>query len=402
MAEEPTRDKADRSPGEGQPGLGVRAIHQRRRTTAAGVQPQVLLQRTREPEQPAVVDRVEASLTDAPAHAVVPRAPGLAPASAYAPSLQETRTAGISSVDLLPHQNEVGIRYAVGRSEMIYGGTELGRYPREGIPRSYHVVGSTTRIGLARGILVAYGIDVTVVCAVTHAVTRAVVSAVACGGARFTSDASTPFHVPRHKADARRGEADRLGYGGGDVQVASGYVGSAVDDGHVIGARALVADRKFGPERERVMRRSPRRGCEDLTRGGGGSVQAGTVPGRAASRGLGFFCHAGGRGQQACPHQGSGEQQQFTHRKSPPSRLHKGATIHTRGRNANVRPTTYVPEYVPEVMRNVSSIMLRIVRRMRRWPASRRAEGRARVRCEGERRGAWHLPRRSHLVHQAS
>src|SRR5215203_5387754 len=152
-----------------------------------------------------------------------------------------------SEVDLLPHQNEVGIRYAVGRSEMIYGGTELGRYPREGIPRSYHVVG-TTRIGLARGILVAYGIDVTVVCAV--------VSAVACGGARFTSDASAPFHVPRHKADAR----------GRDVQVASGYVGSAVDDGHVIGARALVADRKVRPERERVMRRSPRRGCEDRTR----------------------------------------------------------------------------------------------------------------------------------------
>src|SRR5919112_3021180 len=275
-----------------------------------------------------------------------------------------------SVVDLLPHQNEVGIRYAVGRSEMIYGGTELGRYPREGIPRSYHVVGSTTRIGLARGILVAYGIDVKVVGAVACTVTRAVVSAVACGGARFTSDASAPFHVPRHKADARRREADRLGYGGGDVQVASGYVGSAVDDGHVIGARALVADRKFGPERERVMRRSPRRGCEDLTRGGGVPVQAGTVPGRAASRGLGFFCHAGGRGQQACPHQGSGEQQQFTHRKSPPSRLHKGATIHTRGRNANVRPTTYVPE----VMRNVSATMLRIVRKMRRRSASRRAD----------------------------
>src|SRR5215203_1904905 len=79
-------DKADRSPGEGQPGPGVRAIHQRRRTTAAGVQPQVLLQRTRGPGQPAVVDRVEASLTGAPAHAVVPRAPGLAPASAYAPT----------------------------------------------------------------------------------------------------------------------------------------------------------------------------------------------------------------------------------------------------------------------------------------------------------------------------
>src|ERR671910_175455 len=291
-------DKADRTPGEGQPGPGIRAIHQRPRTTAAGVQPQVLLQRTRGPGQPAVVDRVEASLTDAPAHAVVPRAPGLAPASAYAPSLQKTRTAGISSVDLLPHQNEVGIRYAVGRSEMIYGGTELGRYPREGIPRSYHVVGSTIRIGLARGILVAYGIDVAVVCAVTRAVvgsiTRAVVSAVACGGARFTSDASAPFHVPRHKADARRREADRLGYGGGDVQVASGYVGSAVDDGHVIGARALVADRKFGPERERLMRSSPRRGCEDLTRGGGIPVQAGTVPGRAASLCPGFFWHARG------------------------------------------------------------------------------------------------------------
>src|ERR671910_2747648 len=87
-------DKADRSPGEGQPGPGIRAIHQRprTRTTAAGVPPQVLLlQRTRGPGQPAVVDRVEASLTDAPAHAVVPRAPGLAPASAYAPSLQQTR-----------------------------------------------------------------------------------------------------------------------------------------------------------------------------------------------------------------------------------------------------------------------------------------------------------------------
>src|ERR671912_635935 len=267
-----------------------------------------------------------------------------------------------SVVDLLPHRNEVGIRYAVGRSEIIYGGTELGRYPREGIPRSYHVVGPTTRIGLARGILVAYGIDVTVVCAVVGAVTRAVVSAVASGGARFTSDASAPFHVPRHKADARRREADRLRYGGGDVQVASCYVGSAVDDGHVIGARALVADRKFGPERERVMRRTPRRGCEDLTRSGGVPVQAGTVPGRAASRGLGFFGHAGCRGQQACQHQGSGEQQQFTHRKSPPSRLHKGATIHTRGRNASVRPTTYVSE----VMRNVSATMLRIVRMMRR------------------------------------
>jgi hypothetical protein len=58
--------------------------------------------------------------------------------------------------------------------------------------------------------------------------------------------------------------------------------------------------------------------------------------------------------------------------------------------------------YVPEVMRNVSATMLRIVRMMRRRPASRRAEGRARVRCEGERHGAWHLPRRSHLVHQAS
>jgi phosphoserine phosphatase len=104
---------------------------------------------------------------------------------------------------------------------------------------------------------------------------------------------------------------------------------SAVDDGHVIGARALIADRKFGPERERVMRRSPRRGCEDLTRGGGVSVQVGTVPGRAASLGLGFFGHAGCRGQQTCQHQSSSEQQQFTHRKSPPSRLHKGATIHT-------------------------------------------------------------------------
>src|SRR5919112_873405 len=207
-----------------------------------------------------------------------------------------------SVVDLLPHQNEVGIRYAVGRSEMIYGGTELGRYPREGVPRSYHVVGSTTRIGLARGILVAYGIDVTVVCAVVGAVTRMVVSAVACGGARFTSDASTPFHVPRHKADARRREADRLGYGGGDVQVASGYIGSAVDDGHVIGARALVADRKFGPERERIMRRSPRRGCEDLTRGGGGSVQAGAEPGGAPRLRLGFFGHARGRGHQAWAH----------------------------------------------------------------------------------------------------
>src|SRR5919107_3261114 len=253
-----------------------------------------------------------------------------------------------SVVDLLPHQNEVGIRYAVGRSEMIYGGTELGRYPREGIPRSYHVVGSTTRIGLARGILVAYGIDVTVVCAVT----RAVVSAVACGGARFTSDASAPFHVPRHKADARRREADCLGYGGGDVQVASCYIGSAVDDGNLIGARALVADRKFGPERERVMRRSPRRGCEDLTRGGGVPVQAGTVPGRAASRGLGFFGHAGCRGQQACQHKGSGEQQQFTHRKSPPSRLHKGVTLHTGGRNADGRPNTHGPGLVPEGMRH--------------------------------------------------
>src|SRR5215212_4060750 len=152
--------------------------------------------------------------------------------------------------------------------------------------------------------LVAYGIDVkvvrAVVGAVTRAVTRAVVSTVACGGAHFTSDASAPFHVPRHKADARGREADLISHRSGDVQVASGYVGSAVDDGHVIGARALVADRKFGPERERVMRRSPRRGCEDLTRSGGVPVQAGTVPGRAASRGLGFFGHAGCRGQQAC------------------------------------------------------------------------------------------------------
>src|SRR5919107_5634383 len=215
MAEEPTRDKADRSPGEGQPGLGVRAIHQRRRTTAAGVQREVLLQRTREPEQPAVVDRVEASLTDAPAHPLCHALQAWHPL-ALTRLVYKRRAPPGSVVDLLPHQNEVGIRYAVGRSEMIYGGTELGRYPREGIPRSYHVVGSTTRIGLAQGILVAYGIDAKVVRAVVGAVvgavactvTRAVVSAVACGGARFTSDASAHFHVPRHNADARGREAD--------------------------------------------------------------------------------------------------------------------------------------------------------------------------------------------------
>lgn len=102
--------------------------------------------------------------------------------------------------------------------------------------------------------------------------------------------------------DADRGgaaiaEAERGGGGLGQVDDALAVEGATVVDGDFDGiAGPLVGDFDLGAERQGAMRRRHGVLVEDFSRGGPLAVEAGTIPGGAATLGIGCT----GKTQNTC------------------------------------------------------------------------------------------------------